>query len=43
MKKYTEDELRKMFLKLFLWVADNRPEWLQEAIDKRRSELGERI
>jgi hypothetical protein len=31
-EEYTEEELNQMFLETFFWVAENRPEWLEEAI-----------
>lgn len=35
-ENYTEDEIKQMFLDMFFWVVENRPEWLQEAIRERR-------
>jgi len=39
LEEYTEDELREMFIGMFFWVADNRPEWLQEAIARKKKML----
>ena len=38
--EYTEDEIREMFLQMFFWVVENRPYWLQEAIERRKKQLG---
>lgn len=37
---YTEEDVREMFLVMFFWVAENRPEWLEEAINRRKRQLG---
>ena len=37
---YTEDEIKEIFLDLFFWVSENRPSWLQEAIDRKKRMLG---
>lgn len=40
LEDYTEDDIKEMFIDMFFWVAVNRPSWLQEAIDRRRKQLG---
>lgn len=40
LEDYTEPELREIFLELFFWVSENRPDWLQEAITRKKIELG---
>lgn len=37
--EYTEEDLKKMFLDMFFFVAENRPEWLQEAINRKKEQL----
>lgn len=32
----SEEEIKKIWLNLFFWVAENRLEWLQEAINKKK-------
>lgn len=39
---YSETELKEMFLEIFFFVADNRPAWLEEAIQRRKAELREK-
>lgn len=38
-EEYTEQEIKEMFLRIFFWVAENRNEWLEEAIDIRKAAL----
>jgi len=38
--QYTEEEMKEMFIDMFFWVTENRPEWLQEAIDRKKRMLG---
>jgi len=40
LEDYTEDEIKEMFLDMFFWVAENRPDWLQEAIDRKKRMIG---
>ena len=42
LEELTVDEIKEMFLDLFFWVSENRPDWLQEAIDRKKRMLGER-
>jgi len=39
-EEYTEEDLKEMFLGMFFFVAENRPEWLQEAINRKKNQLG---
>lgn len=39
LEEYTEMEIKQMFLDLFFWVAENRPDWLQEAVEIKKREL----
>ena len=34
--------IREMFLEMFFWVVENRPDWLQEAIDRKKRMLGKK-
>lgn len=38
--QYTEEEMKEMFIDMFFWATENRPEWLQEAIDRKKRMLG---
>lgn len=38
-EQLTENDIKEMFLDLFFWVAENRPEWLQEAINRKKKQL----
>ena len=38
-EEYSESEIREMFLEMFFWVAENRPSWLQEAIERKKAML----
>lgn len=38
--QYSEDEMKEMFVDMFFWVTENRPEWLQEAIERKKRMLG---
>lgn len=40
--QYTEDEIKEMFLDMFFWVSENRPDWLQEAIDRKKRMLSKK-
>jgi len=40
LENLSEKDLREMFIDLFFWIAKHRPEWLQEAINRRKRELG---
>ena len=40
LEELTVDEIKEMFLDLFFWVSENRPDWLQEAIDRKKRMLG---
>lgn len=40
-EEYTEKDMKEMFLDMFFWVSSNRPEWLQEAITRKKRMLGE--
>ena len=37
----TENDHKEMFLSMFFWVSENRPDWLQEAIDRKKKMLKE--
>jgi hypothetical protein len=37
--EWTEEEIKEIFLDLFFWISKNRPEWLHDAIEKRREQL----
>ena len=39
-ENYSEDDIKEMFIDMFFWVAENRLEWLKEAIERRRKQLG---
>lgn len=39
-EEYTEEDMKEMFLGMFFFVAENRPEWLQEAINLRKKRVG---
>ena len=39
-EEYTESDIKEMFLDMFFWVSENRPEWLQEAINRKKKMLG---
>lgn len=32
-----EDDIKELWLNLFFWVARYRPQWLQDAIDRKRA------
>jgi hypothetical protein len=38
-KKLSEEIIKQMFLDMFFWVAENRSEWLEEAIVRKKAEL----
>ena len=38
-EKLSEPEVKEMFLSMFFWVSENRPGWLQEAIDRKKERL----
>jgi len=42
LEDYTEEDMKEMFLDMFFWVAENRPEWLQEAINRKKKQLGKK-
>jgi len=35
-----EETAKQSFLDIFFWVAENRPEWLEDAIARKKAELG---
>jgi hypothetical protein len=35
----SEETAKQMFIDMFFWVAENRPEWLEEAIVRKKIEL----
>ena len=37
----TDEDIKEMFLNMFFWVSKNRPEWFQEAINRKKKMLGE--
>ena len=37
----TENDYKEMFFSMFFWVSENRLEWLQEAIDRKKKMLEE--
>lgn len=39
---YSEEKLKEMFLEIFFFVANNRIEWLEEAIQRKKAALLER-
>jgi hypothetical protein len=39
LEEYTDEEIKLMFLELFFWVAENRPDWLEEAIERKKAQL----
>jgi len=39
LEDWTEEEIKEIFLDLFFWVADNRPSWLREAIERKKRYL----
>lgn len=42
--QYTESEIKEMYVELFFWVVENRLDWLQECINRRKKKLwAERI
>jgi len=41
LEEYTDDEIKEMFLSMFFWVSENRPDWLKEAIDRKKASLKE--
>jgi len=43
LENLTENDLKEMFIDIFFWIADHRPEWLQEAINRRKRELGRKL
>ena len=40
LEDYTEEDLKEMFIDMFFWVSENRPDWLQEAINRKKKQLG---
>ena len=36
-----EEEAKEMWLESFFWVAVNRPEWLEEAIKRKKLQIQE--
>jgi len=42
LQNYSEEKIKEMFIDEFFWVAENRPEWLQEAIDRKKRMLGKK-
>lgn len=43
LEDYTEDEQKEIWIELFFWVAENRIEWLQEAIDRKKRMKGIKV
>jgi hypothetical protein len=39
LEEYSEEEIKEMFLSMFFWVSENRPDWLQEAINRKKEQL----
>jgi len=40
LEELSANEIKEMFLDLFFWVAENRSDWLQEAIERKKRILG---
>lgn len=38
-EKYTEEEVKRIFIELFFWVVENKPSWLQECIAIKKANL----
>jgi len=38
-KRLSEEAIKQMFLDMFFWVSENRSEWLEEAIARKKREL----
>ena len=32
---YSEEEIKEMFLDFFSWITENRPEWVEEALNRK--------
>jgi len=42
LEDYTESEIKEMFIDTFFWVAENKPSWLKEAIDRKKRMSGKK-
>jgi hypothetical protein len=39
MKEVNEEVGKQMFIDIFFWVVENRPDWLEECISRKKAEL----
>jgi len=37
-EELSEEAVKQMFIDMFFWVAENRPDWLEECITRKKAD-----